>query len=574
MHSINSSKLIVLILLITTITFTAKSQTKSKTKYLIKGKVTHSALPLSDVNIIIKNTGIGTKTDQYGNYSLKALKDDILQFSYIGYSIISIKIKNDKKIINIEMIPETYVLEEAVLKKVKRKSKNLRESDKSFKTSKGTIDPRPTSYRISYMKDDEISSYSSIVNAILSRIPMYKIKINSNGVEQGFVRDLPVIWDVDGFVTDTEPPLILSDIKDIRILGSSAATVNYGMKCRGVGGVGSLAACGGVIVVRMKKGHQEEITIKEKNRINKILSSIKNTNRIKKYNNLYSETLRKIDDINKAFTYCEKVLNRKKSIYHNDLQLINDFLQLYENVDLFEDLSVIFVKKYGQNIHALKAIAYKLEALQIKDEYLKIYKKIFSQENKKAQSYRDLANAFIQHKDFKNATRLYLNYLRLSNSFSKKNIDQLIYNELEWLYYNKKNDFSSKYKFIPNSKSKEEFSKDIRLVLEWNNPKASFNVKFYNNEKGLTIYERKYNQSSEEENFSIEEFLISKLGKEDWSIDLIYFGDEKNVTYFKATCYYNWGKENQYYKIKTFVLNGEYEKIQLFKLSSKFIIRE
>jgi tetratricopeptide (TPR) repeat protein len=574
MHSINSSKLIVLILLITTITFTAKSQTESKTKYLIKGKVTHSALPLSDVNIIIKNTGIGTKTDQYGNYSLRALKDDILQFSYIGYSTISIKIKNDKKIINIEMIPETYVLEEAVLKKVKRKSKNLRESDKSFETSKGTIDPRPTSYRISYLKGDEILSYSSIVDAILSRISSYKIKINSNGVEQGFIRDLPVIWDVDGFVTDTEPPLILSDIKDIRILGSSAATVNYGMRCRGVGGVGSLAFCGGVIVVRMKKGHQEESTPEEKNKINKILSSIKNTNRIEKYNNLYSETLRNIDDTNKAFTYCEKVLNRKKSIYHNDLQLINDFLQLYQNVDLFKNLSIIFVKKYSQNIHALKAIAYKLQALQIKDEYLKIYKKIFNQEKKNAQSYRDLANAFIENSDFKNALRLYLNYLRISNSFSKKNIDQLIYNELEWLYYNKKNAFSSQYKFIPNNKSKEEFSKDMRLVLEWNNPKASFNVKFDNNEKGLTIYERKYSQSSEEENFSIEEFLISKLGQEDWSIDLIYFGHEKKVTYFKATCYFNWGKENQYYKIKTFVLNGDYEKIHLFKLSSKFIIRE
>ena len=58
-----------------------------------------------------------------------------------------------------------------------------------------------------------------------------------------------------------------------------------------------------------EKGPQKEITQKEKNRINKILSSIKNTNQIEKYSNRYSETLRNIDGVDKAYIYCEKILN-------------------------------------------------------------------------------------------------------------------------------------------------------------------------------------------------------------------------------------------------------------------------
>ncbi len=569
----NSSKLIVLFLLIISINYTANSQTEPTTKFLIRGTVTHNKLPLSDVHIIIKNTDVGAKTDVYGNYSLNVLKDDILQFSHIGYSTISIKIKGDKKIINIEMIPDAYVLEETLLKKVKRKSQNLREEDKQFSSSKENIDPRSAGYRISYIKGDDISSYLSLTSALLSRFPSYSVKSRSEGVQLGFIRNQPVLWDVDGRVTEIEPDLIMSNIEDIRVLGPSAA-VNYGKRCYGLEGVGSIRSCGGVIVIRMKKGTEDRRTAEDKNRINNILGSLRSTNQTEKYNSLYSETLRNIGDTNEAYTFCEKVLTRKKSEYHQDLRLMNAFLQNYNNVDLFKNLSDLFIIKHRKNSNALKALAYELQTLQLNDASLKVYKNIFNQGEKNAPSYRNLANAFIENNEFKNALKLYLNYLKVSSEFSKNHIDKLIDNEITWLYYNNKSDFSSQDKFVPNSKSKAAFSKDIRFVLEWDNPKASFNVTFDNYKNGVTIYEHNTNDSIKEESFLIEEFLISQLGEEDWRIDLTYFGNEKNSTYLKTTCYYNWGRENQYSEIKTFLLNGDYQKVQLFKLSSTSLKRE
>ena len=377
-HSIKGSfnwlKFIVLSLLVISINYTANSQTETTVKFLIKGIVTHNKLPLSDVNVSINNGMRGTKTDAYGNYSLSVLKGDILQFSHISYSTIRIYIKGDKNLINIEMIPEENILEEVLLKQVKKNYEDLKEREKKFSTSKENIDPRSAGYRISYIKGDETSSFLSLTSALLSRFPSYSVKSRSEGVQLGFIRNQPVLWDVDGRVSEIEPDLIMSNIEDIRVLGPSAA-VNYGKRCYGLEGVGSIRSCGGVIVIRMKKGIEDNRTTEEKNKMNNLLGSLKNTNQIEKYNSLYSETLRNIDDTTKAFTFCQKVLNRKKSVYHKDLQLMNDFLQQYDDVDLFKNLSVMFVKKHSQNTQALKAIAYELQALQLKEESIEIYKK-------------------------------------------------------------------------------------------------------------------------------------------------------------------------------------------------------
>lgn len=280
MRCFNSSKLISLFFLFALITFSVKSQTEVRIKHLVKGKVTHDSLPLTDVNILVKNTDIGTKTNKNGDYILEVFKKDTLQFTYLGYA--TVEIEGNEDIFNIEMVPETYMLEETVLKKVKSKPKDLEEKYKSFSTSKENIDPRTVGYKMSYI-DDDLSSYPTLTSALLARAPSYRAKLAPDGNSMGFIRGLPVLWDVDGYVTDVEPILIIENIKDIRILGTAAA-VNYGMRCKGLGGVGDMRSCGSVIKIKMKKTFKKERTPEEKKRIDNILNSIKNTYRKKKDN--------------------------------------------------------------------------------------------------------------------------------------------------------------------------------------------------------------------------------------------------------------------------------------------------
>lgn len=276
-----SSILIILILVISSITLTASSQSKAKFKYDIKGKVTQDSFPLINVNIVIKNTGIGTKTNKFGEYSINVIAGDTLQFTHIGFSTVTLKLEGNEKIINVEMFPESYILEEAELKTVKSNI-TFEENEKAFSTSKENINPRSVGYRTSYV-DEDFSSYVSLTSALLARVPSYQVKLAPNGNSMGFIRGLPVLWDVDGYVTDVEPVLIIENIKNIRVLGSAAA-VNYGMRCKGLGGVGDMRSCGAVIKITMKKNFKKEPTPKEKKRMNKLLDSIQNTFRKKNEN--------------------------------------------------------------------------------------------------------------------------------------------------------------------------------------------------------------------------------------------------------------------------------------------------
>ena len=54
----------------------------------VSGKIISEdeSLPLIGVNILIKNSSVGTITDIDGNYSLQAPADAVLVFSYTGYS--------------------------------------------------------------------------------------------------------------------------------------------------------------------------------------------------------------------------------------------------------------------------------------------------------------------------------------------------------------------------------------------------------------------------------------------------------------------------------------------------------
>lgn len=53
----------------------------------VTGTVTSAddGMPLPGVNVLVKGTTTGTQTDFDGKYTIKASKNDVLVFSYLGY---------------------------------------------------------------------------------------------------------------------------------------------------------------------------------------------------------------------------------------------------------------------------------------------------------------------------------------------------------------------------------------------------------------------------------------------------------------------------------------------------------
>ncbi|WP_339662001.1 carboxypeptidase-like regulatory domain-containing protein [Croceibacter atlanticus] len=75
----------------------------------LSGTVTdESGLPLPGVNIIVKGTTRGTQTDFDGNYSISALKDEILVFSYLGYETIEMTIKSNTTLLDVILDSDNY----------------------------------------------------------------------------------------------------------------------------------------------------------------------------------------------------------------------------------------------------------------------------------------------------------------------------------------------------------------------------------------------------------------------------------------------------------------------------------
>ena len=83
---------------------------------VLKGTVTEqsTSIPLPGVNVVIKDTTIGTSTDFDGNYQIEVNNGDVIVFSYVGYQIQEIQY-NGQSLLNVGLIEDTAQLDEIVI---------------------------------------------------------------------------------------------------------------------------------------------------------------------------------------------------------------------------------------------------------------------------------------------------------------------------------------------------------------------------------------------------------------------------------------------------------------------------
>jgi len=94
---------------------------------IVSGKVSYdNGDPMTGVSVKIMGTKVGTITDINGNYSLNALPNATLQFSYIGMTTQTVAIAG-KSVINVTLLEDTKTLDEVVVTAlgIKRSEKAL-----------------------------------------------------------------------------------------------------------------------------------------------------------------------------------------------------------------------------------------------------------------------------------------------------------------------------------------------------------------------------------------------------------------------------------------------------------------
>ena len=201
----------------------------------ISGTVTDAAgEALIGVSVTVKDAkGLGTITNIDGKYNIKIQQYHTLVFSYIGYKPVSVLVKGDKKVIDVQMSEEkTNAIDEVVV------------------TGLGT--------------QKKLTVTGAITNVDVSNVPGI-IAMQSSGqpgksTSRFWVRGISTFGAsasamilVDGFERNNIDDLNIEDIESFSVLKDASATAIYGSK-----------GANGVILITTKHGKAGKININVK----------------------------------------------------------------------------------------------------------------------------------------------------------------------------------------------------------------------------------------------------------------------------------------------------------------------
>jgi len=226
----------------------------------VTGKVSDASGPLPGVTVVVKGTDTGTQSDFDGNYSIKAVVGDVLQFSFIGMQSVSITVGVSSNV-NVTMTESAEALEEIVVTAlgIKREKKSLGYSTQEVKgDAVNTVkDPNFVNSLSGKVAGIDVKSsgtmggstnviirgYSSLYNSnqalfVIDGVPVSNVNSNTDDQKEGGAG-----YDYGNAAQDINP----DDIESVNVLKGGAATALYGSR-----------AANGVIVITTKKGKTQE----------------------------------------------------------------------------------------------------------------------------------------------------------------------------------------------------------------------------------------------------------------------------------------------------------------------------
>jgi tetratricopeptide (TPR) repeat protein len=542
----------------------------------ISGTITFEETPLAGATVMIANTNKGTKSSAAGRYAITAKPGDILVYSHLGYKTLKIPVEDVTSVLNVKMVLQSEKLDEVHVEATKNKDVENRKG--TFGLSKKVTDA-PSTF---YIKGEDLGKgYVSVVEALANEgIPGVIFQIDYDDPRRSRMKSRRTIsinnspdflWDVDG-VTYKDPPTFLdiTMIKDVRVIKSLSDLALYGS-----------AGAGGVVVIRTNNATNMD-EVKKKNIAAKYYNNTFYNNdavtQVKEIalNKTLLNEIKTQENGLKAFNFLKKEVLSDKINFHQALEaslvLKNHFKNYAGTVEILQ----ILQQKNKDNPEYLKAIGYYLQEMGRKKEAIAIFESLIKLRPTYLQSYRDLANAYTEDKQYKKAWRMFISYLNLKKNIGNLEISNLINSEMEWLYFLKKDQADIKTKFLPKSTSVTDFQNDIRLVVEWNTSDADFVLEFVNPDNRVFNFNHTLQDNQDlilnEKliGYSSSEFFINTLKEGQWLVNFKYLGNKKpEPAYFKFTLYRNWGKPNQTKKVIVKKCYKEQDKIQLLKLGKQ-----
>lgn len=207
-------------------------------KKKISGTVSGSdGLPLIGANVVVKGSATGTVTDLDGKFSLEASTDDILSFSYIGYTEKQMPV-GDRTLLRVTLAEDSKALEEVVVVGYGTMLK------RNLSTSVGTVDAdelleRPAATNVFQGLAGKVAGVNIALN---SGAPGGSPVIKIRGIGSLNSSNTP-LYVVDGVVGVDPDQIDPNIIQSIDILKDATSSAIYG--ARGANGVVVITTRGG-----------------------------------------------------------------------------------------------------------------------------------------------------------------------------------------------------------------------------------------------------------------------------------------------------------------------------------------
>jgi len=549
----------------------------------VSGRVTDANQhPLSQVNIKIKETDRGTQTNFQGEYSIIVNPGDTLIFSHLGMQPEEIRVKRRTSVINIGMIAVSIEIEGVEIKsrvKVTTRYKSQKELLKEYpvnknliKTSKGILnrDLSSTAFRI-VDGEDLFSGGIDFFAALQAHIPSMRVIRDSGGVaiylRQYGLNAYTALFEVDGFFGPPPTYLSANDIDRIAVLEGSAAFMRYGPD-----------GAGGVIVVNTKaQTWMDDIGVDRSEGHRHFLDSLKTVSHLEPYSPYvppYLEKLHKVRRETKALAIVEDQQKSHLSNPYYFLEMYELFLSRWGNNENSKELSQNIADNFSDDIPVLKALAYLQQQYGNYESALLLYLEILKSQSWYAQPLRDVANAYAEVGDYEKAWMYYTQYIdiieQLPNAtFDAYGEDLLITTEMENLLERNKLVFFDPYEKVTGM---EDSDPQTRLVFEWNNQEADFELQFVTPEGYYDTWSNKTGKDVSQNpiagnGYSSHQFFLGKENIGLWQVNIDYKGNCSELpTYLMVTVYRDYGLPSQQKEIKTYKLSKDHDKVQLLTL--------
>ncbi len=549
----------------------------------VTGRVTDAyQQPLPKVHVVIKDTDRGTQTDAQGKYTLSANPGDILIFSHIGMQLMKVRVERESSVINVEMKAASIELAEVEIEAIKRRKtqkellEEYPENKNLIKTSWGIIDKDYSSSAVRIIDGkDLVPVGTDFLNSLQDHSPQMKIergdevKVYLRQLTLALTDDPPAaLFDVDGFIQGTPTYLSASDIERVAILDRNAAISKYGPQ-----------GVGGVIVINTKAQTWMEDMMVDRMYDNRDLvdSLIKEVNHLDQYRPYEPSYMRKLQKA-KTEKQALVIFSRQQKRHLNDpyyfLEVYDYYLSRWGNNERSKELLQYVIDSFSNDILVLKALAYLQQQYGNHESALSLYQEILKLHYEKAQSHRDVAIAYDEVGEYRKAFMSYSHYIKIldqvpNTPFDANGEDRLITTEILNLLERNKEVFSIYNDIVSTMDHSDTLT---RLVFEWNNQEAEFELEFVNPDGYYDTWRNipghDMSQNSEAvQRYSSKQFFIEKEIQGKWQINLDYLGNRSKMpTYLKVSVYHDYGLASQHIAIEVYKLSDTYEKVQLFVL--------